>query len=281
MMLQMAKPTGIKVMYQLVSHSDFRIVQFWMKCCAHQYAVLVHKATSLNKVKIARMSHQQVESTTACTSYLADRCTVTVHRDCNSMSSQQHSDFGQNQALLLEHVVEKGFQLGSCLGTSLFAPLSAYRGRHSGTSLPPRLLRVLSRSAVVGTVVSGQCDCTKLYTIATHRQTNSACMHHVTGLIGAARVYGTPLTADGVEDRVYRLQHNQGQKRTDNFSRVGSAAGAAVFAARFGISGAVVVGGAAFGTSIGILAHVATHNDAQKGLKTGPANMVEELKHSD
>lgn len=106
-------------------------------------------------------------------------------------------------------------------------------------------------------------------------------MHHVTGLIGAAKVYGTPLTADGVEDRVYRLQHNQGQKRTDTFSRLGSAAGAAVFAARFGINVPALVGGAAFGTSIGVLAHVATHEDAEKGLTTGPANMVEEFKHSD
>lgn len=80
---------------------------------------------------------------------------------------------------------------------------------------------------------------------------------------------------------MYRLQHNQGQQRTDKFSRFGSGAGAAISAARFGISGASLVGGAAFGTTIGILAHVATHTDAEKGLTTGPANMVEEFKHSD
>ena len=72
--------------------------------------------------------------------------------------SLQQTDFEQNQALLLEHVVEKGFQLGSCVGTAFFAPLSAYRGRHSSTPLSSNFLRVLSRSAVAGTVVSGQAD---------------------------------------------------------------------------------------------------------------------------
>ena len=109
----------------------------------------------------------------------------------------------------------------------------------------------------------------------------SAFTHYAIGLLGAAKVYGTPLTPDGVQDRVYRLQHNQGQKRTDQFSRIGSGAGAGISAARFGISGASLIGGAAFGTSIAILAHVATHQNAEEGLLTGPANMVEEFKHSD
>ena len=108
-----------------------------------------------------------------------------------------------------------------------------------------------------------------------------ALTHYATGLLGAAKVYGTPLTPDGVADRVYRLQHNQGQKRTDQFSRFGSGVGAAISAARFGICGASLVGGAAFGTSIAILVHVGTHKNAEEGLMTGPANMVEEIKHSD
>lgn len=95
------------------------------------------------------------------------------------------------------------------------------------------------------------------------------------------KIYGTPLTPDGVEDRVYRLKHNAGQHRTDKFSRIGTVSGAAVSAARYGISGYSLLGGAAFGTSIGILAHVATYQGAERGLKTGPANMIEELKHSD
>ena len=66
------------------------------------------------------------------------------------------SEVEQNQAKLLEHILEKGFQLGSCVGSALLAPLSAYRGRNSGTPLSPRLLRLLSRSALVGTGVSGR-----------------------------------------------------------------------------------------------------------------------------
>ena len=80
---------------------------------------------------------------------------------------------------------------------------------------------------------------------------------------------------------MYRLHHNQGQRRTDKFSRLGGGAGAAVFAASSGISGASLIGGAALGASFGILAHVATYEGAEKGLKTGPANMVEEFKRSD
>ena len=110
---------------------------------------------------------------------------------------------------------------------------------------------------------------------------SSLAHYYTTGLLGVGKIYGTPLTPDGVEDRVYRLQHNLGQQRTDKFSRIGSVAGAAISAAQFGISGSSLLGGAAFGTSIGILAHVATYQGAEKGLKTGPANMIEELKHSD
>lgn len=110
---------------------------------------------------------------------------------------------------------------------------------------------------------------------------HSTAKQYATGLLGVGKVYGTPLTPDGVEDRVYRLRHNVGQNRTDKFSRIGSVAGAAISAAQYGISGSSLLGGAAFGTSIGILAHVTTYQGAERGLKTGPANMIEELKHSD
>lgn len=193
------------------------------------------------------------------------------------MSTEQ-ADFDRNTAELLEHVLEKGFQLGSCLGSALFAPLSVYKGRHSGTSLSPRLLRVLSKSALVGTGVAGEL-CLQSGGYAETK--NSTATQYATGLLGVGRVYGTPLTPDGVEDRVCRLRHNLGQNRTDKFSRIGLVAGAAISAAQYGITGSSLLGGAAFGTSIGILAHVATYQGAEKGLKTGPANMVEELKHSD
>ena len=80
---------------------------------------------------------------------------------------------------------------------------------------------------------------------------------------------------------MYRLHYNDGQNRTDTFSRTGALAGAALCATRFGTSATSMLGGAAIGTTVAILAHVSTHEGAEKGLKTGPANMVEELKHSD
>ena len=61
-------------------------------------------------------------------------------------------------AKLMWHITEKGFQLGSCVGVAIAAPVSAYRRRHSGIPLSPRLLRALSRSAFVGTALSGKGD---------------------------------------------------------------------------------------------------------------------------
>ena len=88
-------------------------------------------------------------------------------------------------------------------------------------------------------------------------------------------IYGQGLTAESIEDRVYRLHYNQGQNRTDTFSRVGALAGAAASAARYGLQGNVLIGGAAFGTGLAIAAHVATsREEAQQGLQTGPANLL-------
>jgi len=103
----------------------------------------------------------------------------------------------------------------------------------------------------------------------------------VTGLLGLGMVYGTPLTPEGIQDRVYRLHYNEGQNRTDTFSRVGAVAGAAAAAAKFGVGGTALIGGAAFGTSLAVLAHVASYEGAEKGLKTGPSNMLNELKRED
>lgn len=98
------------------------------------------------------------------------------------------------------------------------------------------------------------------------------------GALGLGRVYGTPLTAEGIEDRVYRLHYNDGQNRTDTFSRVGALAGAAAAAARYGLHGSVLVGGAAFGTGLAIAAHVVTSTEeAEKGLETGPANLLPDV----
>lgn len=42
------------------------------------------------------------------------------------------------------------------------------------------------------------------------------------GAAGAGKVYGTGVTEEGIEDRVYRLHYNAGQNRTDKFAAVRS-----------------------------------------------------------
>jgi len=40
------------------------------------------------------------------------------------------------------------------------------------------------------------------------------------GAAGVGAVYGRGISEEGIEDRVYRLHHNSGQKRTDLFAGV-------------------------------------------------------------
>lgn len=42
------------------------------------------------------------------------------------------------------------------------------------------------------------------------------------GAAGAGKIYGTDVTEEGIEDRVYRLHYNAGQNRTDKFAAVKS-----------------------------------------------------------
>lgn len=56
---------------------------------------------------------------------------------------------------LMTHITEKGFQLGSCIGSVVVVPITVYRGRGSSSPVVPRVLRGLSRSAVITTAVSG------------------------------------------------------------------------------------------------------------------------------
>ena len=58
-------------------------------------------------------------------------------------------------------------------------------------------------------------------------------------------------------------------------------AGATAAVAKYGFGASSVIGGAAFGTSLAVLAHVASYEGAKDGLKTGPSNMLNELKHKD
>ncbi len=70
----------------------------------------------------------------------------------------ENEDFDPAQnatASLLRHITEKGFQAGSCIGTFVVVPLTAYRGRRSGLPVLPKLLSGLSKSAVITSAVTG------------------------------------------------------------------------------------------------------------------------------
>ena len=138
----------------------------------------------------------------------------------------------------MHHVLEKGFQAGSVVGVAAVVPFVAWRQKKisrlegsAARSAGTLLLRALGKSAVWGTGISA--------------------------LLGAARIASMEDKAGGLQDRAYRLHYNQGQRRTDLFSEVGMALGgtAAIFVSPVA---AVVLGGAAAGSALGVLAHVAT-----------------------
>lgn len=145
-----------------------------------------------------------------------------------------------NATLLMKHVLEKGFQFGSVLGTVAVVPIAMWR--KSENRSPAKALKILGTSALVGTAFALVLGSTKM-----------------------ARIPADEF-ADGMQDRAYRLHYNKGQNRADTFSRVGMASGG--LAAMFLIPSAaapVILGGSAFGSACGIFAHVAT---LPKGEKT-------------
>ena len=92
--------------------------------------------------------------------------------------------------------------------------------------------------------------------------------------LGAAKVWGTDVTEEGVRDRAYRLHHSPGQNRCDRLAG-GTGAAAAVLAAGLGGGATGAAAGAALGAAAGVLGHVAT---AGAGVGDAPGRMVEELK---
>ena len=80
-------------------------------------------------------------------------------------------------------------------------------------------------------------------------------------LTAASAVKIGTLDAEGIDDRVYRLHYNAGQRRTDRFAGIGAGVGAVLGAmAGAGSVGALTAaaGGAAAGAAVGVAAHVAT-----------------------
>lgn len=121
--------------------------------------------------------------------------------------------------------------MGAVVGLALVAPITIYRRGFE----PHGLLKTLGTTCLA---------------------TTTAAL-----LLGAGRVASIPADERpaGLQDRAYRLHYNKGQNRVDLFGEIGMAIGGS--AAMMFVSPAVLVvlGGAAAGSAVGVLTHVATN----------------------
>ncbi|PSC76657.1 hypothetical protein C2E20_0195 [Micractinium conductrix] len=162
------------------------------------------------------------------------------------MAAEKETDFDPsldsvalNAARVMNHVLQKGYQMGGVVGTLLVAPATLLRLSRAG-----RLPRGGALTAAAGAVGK-----TVLVTTA------------LAGALGAARLASLEDVKAGVEDRVYRLHYNQGQNRADRFALAGSAVGVAAAALLVPMSPTALLGGGAAGAAAALLAHVGTAKD--------------------
>ncbi|KAJ8908025.1 hypothetical protein NDN08_008122 [Rhodosorus marinus] len=131
------------------------------------------------------------------------------------------------------HVVNKAYQVGAILGSLASLPWSYYKHRS------------LNLKSMLGSA--------------------GKTMIAVELLLGAMGYYKVMSIKEdeGVEDRVYRLHYNEGQNRVDKLAGSGAVIGAVSsglgLASSAGLLNALL-GGAAYGTAVGIVAHVATYS---------------------
>jgi len=169
-------------------------------------------------------------------------------------------------ALLEGHVALKGAEAGALVG-ALAGPLVAC-ARKTGVPAQDSLLTGAAYGAAGGATLAA--------------------------LLGLAKIATSERA--GLEDRVYRLCHNESQRRVDAFSVAGGALGAAAAYALVKKGGSsdckfpvkpsadvplrvAVAGGAALGSALGVLAHMATRPGGVGGGPGGGANkMLDELR---
>lgn len=137
------------------------------------------------------------------------------------------------EALLMGHIAQKGYQAGSIIGLLGVVPVMALR--RGGLS-------ALSLELVTAGAAYGALGGLTLLTVA-----------------GLGK--RSTIDTEGVEDRAYRLQYNQGQNRVDKLCAVGSTVGLAAAAyllrqAGQGPAALNLFGGAALGCAAGVVAHV-------------------------
>ncbi|KAJ3286435.1 hypothetical protein HK104_009041 [Borealophlyctis nickersoniae] len=156
---------------------------------------------------------------------------------------------------LMTHVLSKGLQAGSIVGTVVHVGHSLARKRQ----ITPMSL---GRGATVGAVVG----------------------FLGAGALGVVKMWR--MDDDGLRDRVHRLEHNLGQNRVDVLAGMGGLTGAFLFSAyrftggQLAIRGrpagwnATVLAGLSLGVGLGVLVHVATWPRARS---EGPNKMLKEL----
>jgi Protein of unknown function (DUF1757) len=133
------------------------------------------------------------------------------------------------KADLTVHVLRKGFQVGSLVGLTV-APL---------------YLGLVRRVPMDGRLVAQ----------TAHWSLNSAGFFTLVSA-GMLAMKWPGMDMSGFVDRAYRLRHNKGQCRTDQFSMVGMGMGALAASMMKGRGVYRVFGGATIGSAIGVLAHV-------------------------
>lgn len=133
---------------------------------------------------------------------------------------------------LISHVCAKGLQAGSVLGLCVVLPILQMRGR-GASSFSQRWTRVMSSLPLV----SGATATAMLYGMVEHKGIDEV----------------------GVDDRAYRLSHNEGQLQLDKWSAVGTAGGVMAGV----LAGRSVVAGALTGTAFGVVSYILAKNVAQ------------------
>lgn len=168
-------------------------------------------------------------------------------------STDSYDPKGSALSDLTRHVLEKGWQAGAVVGTASLIPYAAFRHYR------PRPGRDASVGAITqrGLTLLGRCASRGV---------------PLAGVFEVLTLWGRGVDQEGIEDRAYRLHYNESQNRTDNFARSGLLVGGMI-GCLAGVSVTNALGGAAFGTSVGILAHVSTWRDAA----AGPNRMFAEI----
>jgi len=175
------------------------------------------------------------------------------------MAPAEDSDFDPKPhatATLLFHILQKASQVGALTGIPVLAAL-ALSGKVTGVPLSAHsALGALATTVTVRTVTFDGCKHSCALSLSAHSRCCAQVGTATLTAMGANKV--RMLELEGIEERVYRLHFNEGQRRADRFANAGGFLGAAGAVALEGRSARATLGGFAAGTATGVLLHVAS-----------------------